>query len=241
MTPKQILDAYAGIVRLRPGLSRERIAVFEAGLPGPLPSDIKELLAYTEGFELTSARMPISMVGGSTHVLFTGREDLSFPELIPFPVVLLGDGAGNFWAVDVNPNGTWGVVLFICHDPAVVVIQATDTATFLGQMLDPNDESNSLEYVMRTATMRIWAEDPWLIPVRDARMVDDPVISRFAMQLSEAFDVIDLRSKEFGKGFAWGKGGPKASILRNGGELLFAVERKRASFLTHMFSSRRSG
>jgi cell wall assembly regulator SMI1 len=229
-TSKRVLESFSQRVTLMPGPSREEIAEFQERLPGPLPDDIKELLGYSAGFHLSSV--------GSVH--FTGTNtDFQFANALPFAVTLLADGSGNFWVVDVNSkSGAWGAVFFVSHDPPVVVVQAPELKTFLSQVLDPNEGNpkNAHDDVRKVAAMRIWKEDPWLISVRDARTVQDPVVSNFAKQLPENFGLADLRSREIGSGFSWGLAGPNTEVRRDGAELLFGVEQKAPSFLKRVLT-----
>ena len=238
-TPKQTLEKFSRTVTLRPGLSDEEVAQFQTQLPGALPDEIRELLLYSAGFDVASGQLlKSSRVGDTARVLFTGSGDVGL-SILPCPVALLGDGSGNFWVVDVNPSGAWGAILFVCHDPPLIAIQAADLASFLGQVLDPGDSKDTLDYVRNAATTRIWKDDPWLVSVRDARLVQDAAVSKFASQLPENFAVADLRSKEVGRGFSWGKAGPSADIRRNGTELLFGVEQKTPSFLKRILTRTR--
>lgn len=217
---------------LKPGVAREEIAEFQKQLPGPLPDDIRELLVYSAGFDLASV--------GSVN--FTGTTDFQFTKALPFAVTLLGDGSGNFWVVDVNgKSGAWGAIFFVSHDPPVLVVQAPELGTFLSQILDPshNSPKNALNHVRKVSAMRIWKDDPWLISVRDARNVQDPVVSNFAEQLPENFRLADLRPREVGSGFSWGLAGPNAEVRRDEADLLFGVEQKTPSFLKRVL--RRTG
>jgi len=232
-TPKQTVEKFANSVTLRPGLSEEEVVRFQKELPGTLPSEIKELLIYSAGFDVASSQLLKSgRMSDTTRVLFTGGGDVGL-SVLPCPVALFGDGCGNFWVVDVSPSGAWGAILFVCHDPPVIAIQAADLTCFLSQVLNPggSDSRNTLDYVRNTATTRIWKDDPWVVSVQDARLLRDAVVSKFAEQLPENFCVADLRSMEVGRGFSWGKAGPNTDIRRNGSELLFGVEQKAPSFL----------
>jgi cell wall assembly regulator SMI1 len=229
---KQVLEKFSQRVTLKPGVSREEIAEFQKRLPGPLPDDIRELLVYSAGFDLASV--------GSVN--FTRATDSQFTKALPFAVTLLGDGSGNFWVVDVNgKNGAWGAVFFVSHDPPVLVVQAQELRTFLSQILDPShsDPKNGLNHVRKVSAMRIWKDDPWLISVRDARNVQDPVVSNFAEQLPENFRLADLRPKEVGSGFSWGLAGPNAEVRRDRADLLFGVEQKAPSFLKRVLTRTR--
>ena len=165
-TPKQTLEKFSPRVTLNPGLSEEEIARFQAQLPGALPLKIRELLVYSSGFEVASEQLLKSRrVGDTTRVLFTGSGGVGL-SILPCPVALLGDGCGNFWVVDVNPSGAWGVILFVCHDPPVIALQAGDLADFLGQVLRPagSDPEDPLDYLRNEATTRIWKDDRWPMP-----------------------------------------------------------------------------
>lgn len=241
-TPKQTLEKFSNSVTLRPGLSEEEVVRFQKELPGALPGEIRELLIYSAGFDVASGQLLKSRhMGGTTRVLFTGSGDIGL-SVLPCPVALFGDGCGNFWVVDVNPSGAWGAILFVCHDPPVIAIQAADLACFLSQVLNPggSDSKNALDYVRNAATTRIWKDDPWLVSVHDARLMPDAVVSKFAEPLPENFCVADLRSMKVGSGFSWGKAGPNAAIRRNGAELVFGVEQKAPGFMRRIFSSRSS-
>ena len=215
---------------------------FQKDLPGPLPSEIRELLIYSEGFDVASGQLLKSgRMNGTTRVLFTGSGNVGL-SVLPCPVPLFGDGCGNFWVVDIKPNGEWGTILFVCHDPPVIAIQSADLASFLNQVLNPaaSDSEKTLDYVRNAATTRIWKDDPWLVSLRDARLVQDSAVSQFAEQLPENFRVADLRSMKVGSGFSWGKAGPNADIRRNGTDLVFGVEQKAPGLLRRLFSRRSS-
>jgi hypothetical protein len=57
----------------------------------------------------------------------------------------------------------------------------------------------------------------------EARSVPDPVLFAFAAKLPARFRVADLRNEKVGSGFAWGRGGPNADVLRGKVDLIFAV------------------
>lgn len=238
-TPKQTLEKLAGNAKLMRGLPEQEVARFQSQLPGPLPAEVRELLKYSGGFDIASGRLLLksARLGDTVRVLFTGGGDVGLC-ILPCPIALLGDGLGNFWVVDVSPNGAWGAVLFVCHDPPVIVVQAADLAGFLKQVLNAGgvNSETSLEYVRSLATTRIWRDDPWLIPVQVARGAQDVVVSQFAGQLPDNYRVADLRSRKVGSGFSWGKAGPQGDLRRHGAELIFGVEKKAPGFLRRIFS-----
>ncbi len=221
-----------------PGLSEDEITRFAEKLPGPLPDDVRELLKFSAGFSF-----PLGFLREEIGtVQFQGTNQFAFPDAtIPCAIDLLGDGCGNFWVVDVDgKSGNWGPVYFACHDPAVVVVQAEDLAQFLVQTLDPSGSNppDALKHVAREAVMKIWQEDPWLVPVSEARESGDETVSNFTKQLPETFYVADLRSKKIGSGFSWGLS-PNFEVRRAGTESIFAVQRKAAGFFEKLLSGRK--
>ena len=218
-TPKEVLQNLADHAILTPGLSAPEIKLFQQRLPGPLPKDIEELLTYAAGFRSPS----------SGTVSFTGTPGFEFTRVFPFAIPLLADGLGNFWVVDINGNtGSWDAVFFASHDPAVIVVQASDLRAFIAQTLDHAGTSprNALDYVRNQALNRIWGSDPWVVPVKQARALHDPVLSNFAKELPDNFRVADLRSKEIGSGFKWATAGPDTVIRRKDQELIFGIQEK---------------
>jgi hypothetical protein len=238
-TPREIVERFSRSVILKPGLSKEQLSAFAAQLPGPLPIEVTDLLTYSAGFEIELARLlkPDQInVDRTVPVLFRGSGALGL-EFLPYAVDLVGDECGNFWVVDVSPRGEWGPVIFVCHDPPVIAIQAHDLAGFVSQLLEP-EQAEVLRYVHDQAVTQIWKDDPWLMSAQDAKLSGDKVIREFANQLSEKFCVADLRSRKVGSGFSWGKAGADAEVKRDGSDLVFGVERKASSFLNRLLSRR---
>jgi hypothetical protein len=106
-------------VSLLPAITSDQLDGFQRALGRThIPADMHDLLAFATGF----AFAPVGTVD------FLGR-DLSV-ETFFHSVPLLGDGFGNFWILDAEPQDRWTAVLFWCHDPAVVVIQAPALPAF---------------------------------------------------------------------------------------------------------------
>jgi hypothetical protein len=235
---KSILEKFSDRATLLPGLSDGEIAQFAEKLPGQLPDEVRALLKYSSGFsfDLGFLRQKVATVR------FQGTEQFAFPDdAIPRAIDLIGDGCGNFWVVDIDSkNGKWGAVYFACHDPAVIAVQAGDLGQFIMQALDPSrsDPPDALKYVAKEAARRIWQEDPWLVPVREACESQDAAISNFAKQLPETFYVADLRSKKPGSGFSWGLS-PNFEVRRAGTESIFAVQQKAGGFFEKLLSGRK--
>jgi hypothetical protein len=211
-------------------MSEQALAEFQRRLPAALPGAIADLLRYASGFHRAA-------VGD---VSFTQIGGFGFAEALPVAVTLLADGAGNFWAVDVNRDGggAWETVFFASHDPPVLAIQAPDLTTFLLQVLQPEETvpKHALEHIRTVSAKRIWKEDPWLVSVEEARRAQNPTLATFARQLPDTFRVADLRAKEIGSGFSWGRAGPDAEVRRNGADLIFGVEQKAPGFLRRLLA-----
>jgi len=220
-------------VHLSPGLSTEEITAFEPRFPRPLAVDIRDLLAFTSGFEFG----PLG-----THLDFCGDHPWGNEQgkTSPLGVPLVGDGYGNFWVVDVRGDtGEWGPVVFCCHDPPVVMIQATSLAGFIDQIFDLGrpDRESALDSLREKSVDRIWGEDPYLVTLDAARASPDPVVATFARELPEDFRVVDLRVVEVGSGFCWGASGPDTVVKRCRWELLFGVEhRAKKGLLSRLFA-----
>jgi hypothetical protein len=225
--PRQIVEQQSHLVKVLPGLSKQELAQFQIQLGASIPPDIEDLLLYTAGFEFSPGfrHNPVGIVD------FAGC-GFGFEEMFPCSVPLLADGIGNFWVVDVDPSsGSWGAIFFACHDPAVVVMQAPELATFLLQVLEPDEGAPkaTLDQIRNEAASRIWKDDPWLISLPEARGSPDSVVSNFAKQLPEDFRVADLRGRVVGSGFSWGVRGSNAIVQRAGGELVFGSGSLQAS------------
>lgn len=200
----------------KPGLSDDEIAAFEAQLPGPLPQPIRELLSFCAGFGFP----PVGFVD------LRGEETSGLEEILPRGRVLLGDGFGNQWVIDVDTgSGVWGPVFFVCHDPPVLVLQSVDLAEFLDQVFDLGrpPKRSAIHHVRTEVVRQVWTADPFLNPVEGFRQVADETLATFARQLPDGWMVADLRSLQPAQGFAWGRFGPNTCLRRSESDLIFAA------------------
>ncbi|GHF94641.1 hypothetical protein GCM10017567_06390 [Amycolatopsis bullii] len=89
--------------------------------------------------------------------------------IAPDGVPVATDGFGNHWVVDVR-DGRPAEVLFIAHDPPVVVLQARSVGDFLVQWfetgLDPDGDS-PLDAVHEAAN-QVWRRPPDQWDAREA-------------------------------------------------------------------------
>jgi hypothetical protein len=118
--------------------------------------------------------------------------------------------------------------MYVCHDPPVIAVQAAGLVGFLLQLLQPgrSEPPDALRFVRDQAVAHIWKRDPWLMSAHDAKLSTDTVIRGFADQLSDEFCVADLRPREVGSGFSWGRAGANTQLKRAGSDLIFGIERK---------------
>ena len=212
-TPWEVLQAArkdSGI-RLQPPLSQDELAQVETEAGRKLPADLHELLLLCGGFESPAGTVD-----------FGGRDMSLATPFASIPV--LADGNGNFWIVDLEPDQHTGPVMFWCHDPAVMVIQAPTLSEFLQQIIDVGRDTDRLAFIRKQRSHEIWASDPYLVPVEEARQSADPDLAAFAQELADSFFIADLRKCEIGSGFSWGKSDSDVRRLKD--KLIFGVEKK---------------
>ena len=205
-------------VQLRPGLADEKIDQLANDLPtSQIPSDVRDLLRFASGFEFF----------GLEEVTFDGVGMFGFENIFPYSVQLAGDGFGNFWILDVDSDGKWNNVFYVCHDPAVVVRHSNDLAEFIKHIDEygKKEKGSTLEFIHERAVMDIWRENDGFIDIADARISADTTLSDFALGLPDHFVIADLRNKPNAAGFAWGKFGPNIdNAVRHKTALIWGFE-----------------
>jgi hypothetical protein len=217
MKPRQVIESALGeqlAIDLLPAARPREVDELERELGRRVPPDVRDLLSLTTGFEFA----PVGSVD------FLGR-DMSV-ETFFRSVPILADHYGNFWVVDAEPvSGEWGPVLFWCHDPAVLVVQAATLGDFLEQIFDLGRPVNrdALNAVREEHSAEIARDDPHLISAEQARRSSEPIVAAFAADLPDSAYVADLRGADVGMGLSWG--GRYSDLTRHGGELLFGVRR----------------
>jgi cell wall assembly regulator SMI1 len=200
---------------LLPGLDSDEVRKLETELGAPLPRDIDELVRHASGFEFG----PVETVAFDAGFSF-GMEDI-----LPRAMPLCADGFGNLWVVEVQPSGAWGPIFFACHDPPVLIVQATDIGAFIDGILSlgRKGRTSAVTEVRDAAPLRIWREDPWGIPASRLRDSTDATLRGFAAELKADDIVFDLREQHVGSGFAWGRHGSNGGCKRCRDDLVFAV------------------
>ncbi len=217
-------------VELKPGLTDQQIDDLEKGFPtGQIPNEIRELLKFTSGFEFY----------GLEEVNFVGVGQFGFEEFFPTSVQLAGDGFGNFWVLDINKNGQWGNVFYVCHDPAVIVKHSDNLAEFIKHVdeFGKKGKESNLDVIHEVTVMDIWTINNGFMDKSTALASTDEKLKLFASSLPDNFVISDLRDKPIKSGFAWGKFGPNIDkAKRHDSELLWGVEKvEKKGLLSRLF------
>jgi SMI1 / KNR4 family (SUKH-1) len=229
MTPLQIIrraqagtlideDGNVVALELLPGLSDRELQAFAEQVPCRIPPEIMELLGACRGFH-----------GTVEQVEFTGRDLMfEFEAAFPYGLPIAADGFGNFWVVDLHPGTTtWGPIYFACHDAPVILYQADSLEQFLRElirMFEPPHES-LIDEVHEDRLAQVWRTNPGVLSHEQCLGSEDPVLSAFASELDESFQIIDLRLAKPGDGFSWGRYGPRTQIRRFGTHAVFAYQK----------------
>lgn len=206
-------------VVLEPGLTAEQIDEYQASLGVVFDADIRRLLSHAQGFRWD---------GFPGDVYFGGISGFGF-DCFHVSVALCDDGAGNFWAVDIEPRtGHWGPVFYVCHDPPVVVIQSTDIGEFIRDVFEPvvDGRGNQIRHVLDECVTRIWlGEKHQGRAAVDCKASADTVLRDFSSRFSDNTAIMDLRSREVGTGFAWARWrADDMKLVGHEVELLFALQ-----------------
>jgi len=229
MTPLEIIrqaqadtlideDGHVVTLELLPSLSQAELQDFANQLPCPIPPEIMELLSACGGF-----------YGTVEQVDFTGRDLIfEFEPAFPDGLPIAADGYGNFWVVDLNPHSTrWGPIYFVCHDAPVVLYQADSLEQFLSElfrMFEPPHQS-LVDDVHEDRLANVWQTNPGVLSYEHCLRSEDLILSAFARELDESFQIIDLRRARPGDGFSWGRYGPRTKIKRFRTHAVFAYQK----------------
>src|SRR5215211_873293 len=160
------------------------------------PPEIAELLGACRGF-----------YGTVEQVEFTGRDLMfEFEQAFPYGLPIAADGYGNFWVLDLHPDTTkWGSIYFACHDAPVILYQAGSLEQFLLElfrMFQPPHQS-LIDDVHEDRLAHVWQTNPGVLSHEQCLRSGDPILSAFARELDESFQIIDLRLAKPGDGFSW--------------------------------------
>jgi hypothetical protein len=216
-------------LKLHPGLSEPEIQKLEGTLPAPLPNEIRELLRFCRGFDL-------SWLAVET-VDFAGTDGFELLEVFPYGLPIADDGCGNSWMVDLLPHSTdWGPIYYACHDAPVILYQSPNLEHFLSELfkLGAPPHKSLVGEVHDDDLFDIWRKNPGVQEQTVCLTSSDPDIRAFAEQLDPTFQIIDMRDASIGFGFAWGRYGSDTLVKRFGTKRLFAYQ-KQPGFWARLF------
>lgn len=198
---------------LRPGLAEAQVAAVQARYPVPLPAELTALMAVTGGVD---GLLGLDLVGTA--------HPASAPRLLPAGLPIAADGSGNVWLLDLTPDTTEvAPVFYLSHDPAVLLYQAPDLATFVEQALArlAPPHASPVDEVRADRPYAVWRTQPGAVPWREVSTSTDVALREFALTLDPAWSVVDLRRRDVGMGVAWGHFGPQTRFARHGWERIF--------------------
>jgi hypothetical protein len=213
-------------VELLPPLGERERAALEGRLRAPVPSEIAEVLAHARGVRI-----------GIDEVRFDVVEPSFLGDLLPPSAVLVdNDGAGNLRLAPIDArSGAWGPVLFACHDPPVIGVEARTIGEFLRLLGAHYAEPETVLIGVDGPACDAWTQV--LPPAEQARSVStggpyrgasDPALAAFIAELPADAVVVDLRDAPRGMGFPFSV---RYEVLRrHPTELLFALRRRRGLF-----------
>lgn len=218
-------DAYK--VELLDGMSESEITAYQNSLPNKhLPNEIKELLSFTRGFEF----LPLE------EVRFDSYGQFGFEAMFPNSIPLSGDGFGNFWVLDIDNNGNWNQVYYVCHDPAVIVKHSSDLTNFIEHVNEYGlkEGESHLDIIHEKTVMDIWRDSNGLMEQNEK---DYNFSDEINQQLPEAYLIADLTNEPINSGFAWGKFGANSKIIRVDDKPIWIIEKKiKQGFLARLFN-----
>lgn len=201
-------------------VSPDALALMEQAAGVRFPADIRDLLSRYAGFEI-----------GGNEVSFTAINAWGYGFLLPTVAVLMGDGFGNSWAVEIDAtSGQWEHVWYECHDPPVLMYQCATLSEFINSLLDMfrldarRRDQSGVANVWQNCN-QIWADRGSARRARELLESPDELLRAFAASLPPHAIIADLRQRITGSGVDWSslKGG-RTPLRRAGKELLFALE-----------------
>ena len=166
---------------------------FWARYPQGIGAEFNDLLELCSGFRI-----------GSYEVSFTDHHFQGFDGLLNDWLELTQDGYGNFWVLEILPNAEMGSVWFVCHDPPVMILVASDLGSFIDLVVDVFRKKKRCEpnafAVSHDAAMRVWSANRPNTPARECDKSQDIELREFARTLSPGSVILDMRAFHPGDG-----------------------------------------
>ena len=218
-------------VQLLDGMSDKEIEELKSKLPkNNLPNEIEELLRFARGFEFW----------GIDEIRFDTFGNFGFEEYFPKSVELAGDGFGNFWILDVNDNGEWKEVYYVCHDPPAIVKHSNNLGDFIKDidLFGRLGRESNLDIIHEKIVGDIWNEK---ISIMEQNENDYEFPQEITNQLPEIFMVADLTNKPIRTGFNWAKYGVNSKVIRFQDKPIWIMEKKvKQGFLSRLFNRKKN-
>jgi hypothetical protein len=171
-----------------------------------VPEEIQALLRFSSGISIGADRL----------IDLTGSLSVDAEGLLPRYVTICKDSYGNHWCIDIRrAPSRWGPVVYLCHDPPVLVIVSHGLAEFLEAYPGVRQKS-------RVEAKKIWSGQLDFPTALSLRRTADPELAEVLSVLSDDTRVADLRSEGLGTGLPLESDG-RLVIERIRDELIFAI------------------
>lgn len=186
-------DGQECTVQLSYGMDEKRIRQFKEQAPWlVLSHEYWDLLHFCQSLHFDNFY----------ELRFDGSEVLTDDQIFPRGLVLMDDGNGNFWIMDVDSAGNPGKIFYWCHDPSVIMLQANSLKEFLVQIKEHIEKGKDsffhrLNYEF---TLNQWKSNERLLSRKQSRKLNDVEVSRFFERLPDKYVVADLREASPGDG-----------------------------------------
>lgn len=189
-------DGESGNVKLEIGLTEIALQKLRNIIPGnKIPSDYENLLKYTKELE--------SPTGILSELRFSHIEKFFQKNLLGLVISFGEDGIGGCWVQEIKRNGCFGKILFVGHDPAVLIKQANNLEEFLDQYYDflLDSENSFIGKLYGKIAFEIHEGKGLLIEHSEVIKSKDLILQRFANEFNQEWYIADLRNAKNGEGF----------------------------------------
>lgn len=220
-------------LELEAGATRKELLEIEKSLPCALSAEIRELLEYSCGFSFEFAD---NLLEGEL-----GYADLPsgyLDDVLPMAIPLIYDGSGNQWMIDLDSESSrFGPVFYGCHDPPVLIYQASSLAEFLEEIFKLGNApwTSKVSEVHEDYAHQIWRDNPGVLSYDECMASADADLKEFASSLDSTYLFKDLRNATVGDGFSWGRFGARADVQRFGFKRIFSVQKRELTWWQKTF------
>lgn len=211
------------------GLSDEEInSIIDQFPDNHISEELVEILKETKGWDGGY---------GPEMVYFDSIGVFELTDLSPFSISLGTDGFGNYWVLDIKENGELGKVFFVCHDPAVLVINSQSLNEHLNHLLEyyENPTKSNLISMDTDLVFDIWKQEYNMKSKTEFKNLN-PQYTEFVDKIDgDEWTIADLRNGNNNDGFPWGKLGSNQYTTRHPTELIWIIKNRKKGFLSKLF------